>query len=821
MTTKRLQAPGLDLSKIVGIVGIANGGTNADTAPVAVDNLGGLRRSTAGQANKPVPIGSNGKIDISFFDAMSGNYVSLTGPNSVVANEVAIFNITNYDSWKSYTVSATVGTVSKNGSVITYTAPATGTNCGFTVNGRNIDLSIIIPGISYSLSMVSHPSYSINEGETLTFKIVTTGIADNTNLTYDISSAGTATGSDFNASGTTLPSGIVSIVNNETNNINILIRADSLTEGSENFYIRVYNGGTLVYTSSLITINDTSLSSVVATYGLTLQPDGSNNTGSQLTESYTGGVTVNTTNVPYGTSLYFRFLAADTNGTTSGDFISLDSGSVSITNNTGNIGLFVSADQVQENQFEYFTVQLATDASFNDIVASLALSIQDTSFMLAGWLSLVVGGFGDYSKQIIQQPDGKYLILGHYDNYYFRNNTYNGGGDLFNVYVMRLNANGSIDASFATNGVIKLSTLLNAGFSGKEYPVKILLNPSNKIIVVCQGGGVNNANTLVQFNTNGTIDTAFGDNGVASVTVPDNVYSPQITLYDAVIHNNYIYCCYYINTGVNTGHGGIIKLNLSGIIIDYNVFYRNPSYGQSASLQLIKINTDDYFLLETQDLGGQIILTKINLTTDTAYTYYNEAWGMDSNSVPYNINTINTSHIKSIYCNNTTHVYHLFENRVLLVTDSNGDVVTNIGSNGKLTLPNPYFTTIHYTDLIYDSNTNHIYLIGYEITNQQTARVVICRLTISAISVIVDTSFANSGYLFLSPASVWNNYEIESYGRSIILDSNNKLVGVSDNFIKLLSNTGPNGKTGSPGNLFCELGVFRTSTAGVLDSTFK
>lgn len=170
MTTKRLQAPGLDLSKIVGIVGIPNGGTNADTAPVAVTNLGGLRRSTAGQANKPVPIGSNGKIDISFFDAVSGNYVSLTGPNSVVANEVAIFNITNYDSWKSYTVSATVGTVSRNGSVITYTAPASGTNCGFTINGRNIDLSILDPYVA--APEISFPYFDFNTAVSTAFSVI-------------------------------------------------------------------------------------------------------------------------------------------------------------------------------------------------------------------------------------------------------------------------------------------------------------------------------------------------------------------------------------------------------------------------------------------------------------------------------------------------------------------------------------------------------------------------------------------------------------------------------------------------------------------------
>lgn len=208
MTTKRLQAPGLDLSKIVGIVGIANGGTNADTAPVAVDNLGGLRRSTAGQANKPVPIGSNGKIDISFFDAVSGNYVSLSGPSEVLANEVAIFEITNFDSWKTYTVSTVSGNISRVGNKIHYTAPSSGVTCGFIINGRIIDLDIVTPLPAIVTPNIIAPSNnSINISTTPSFS---------SNSYVGVNGVGTHYSSDWQISDVIDFSNIVESVTNST-----------------------------------------------------------------------------------------------------------------------------------------------------------------------------------------------------------------------------------------------------------------------------------------------------------------------------------------------------------------------------------------------------------------------------------------------------------------------------------------------------------------------------------------------------------------------------------------------------------------------------
>jgi hypothetical protein len=142
MPGKLLQYPDLDLAKIIGIVGIVNGGTDGDTAPEAVTNLGGVSRSTIGQTNGPVPLDSNGRINISYFDATLGETVTITGPSSLNTNQQGSYAITNYDSFRTYTLTASAGSVNRNGNTITYTAPANAGLAGFAINGRQIDITI-------------------------------------------------------------------------------------------------------------------------------------------------------------------------------------------------------------------------------------------------------------------------------------------------------------------------------------------------------------------------------------------------------------------------------------------------------------------------------------------------------------------------------------------------------------------------------------------------------------------------------------------------------------------------------------------------------
>jgi len=100
---------------------------------------------------------------------------------------------------------------------------------------------------SYSISSAA----SINEGSALTVNVTTANVADATTLYWTVSNAG-----DFATS-----SGSFTITSN-SGSFTVTPSADATTEGSETFEVSIRTGstsGTVVATSSAITINDTSL----------------------------------------------------------------------------------------------------------------------------------------------------------------------------------------------------------------------------------------------------------------------------------------------------------------------------------------------------------------------------------------------------------------------------------------------------------------------------------------------------------------------------------------------------------------------------------
>ena len=100
---------------------------------------------------------------------------------------------------------------------------------------------------SYSISSAA----SINEGSALTVNVTTANVADATTLYWTVSNAG-----DFATS-----SGSFTITSN-SGSFTVTPSADATTEGSETFEVSIRTGstsGTVVATSSAITINDTRL----------------------------------------------------------------------------------------------------------------------------------------------------------------------------------------------------------------------------------------------------------------------------------------------------------------------------------------------------------------------------------------------------------------------------------------------------------------------------------------------------------------------------------------------------------------------------------
>jgi uncharacterized delta-60 repeat protein len=141
-------------------------------------------------------------------------------------------------------------------------------------------------------------------------------------------------------------------------------------------------------------------------------------------------------------------------------------------------------------------------ASFLDIVALLFISIflagqahaavgdLDTSFNGTGKVFTNLGVSTNWSDDIKVLADNKFLLVG----------SVNPG-----ILLVRYNSDGTPDASFGSSGLV----ISNAGSAG----VGVDVQSDGKIIVVGQGSS---GTVILRFNPNGSPDNTFGSNGVVS-----------------------------------------------------------------------------------------------------------------------------------------------------------------------------------------------------------------------------------------------------------------------------------------------------------------
>jgi hypothetical protein len=228
--------------------------------------------------------------------------------------------------------------------------------------GKNLSYSIV-PNVT-----------SVNEGSSVTFTVTTTGVLSGTTLFWTTNVAsGTVNASDFTDA---VVSGSFTI-NNNTATITRTLTSDVTTEGAESFQLQVRTGstsGTVVATSSTVTINDTSVN---ATYAITPNVSSVNEGGSVT-------FTVTTTGVANGTTLFWTTNPVSGTVNTS-DFTDLViTGSFTINSNTGSVIRTLRNDAITEGA-ESFQLQVRTGSISGTVVAtSSTVTINDTSLTPPG-----------------------------------------------------------------------------------------------------------------------------------------------------------------------------------------------------------------------------------------------------------------------------------------------------------------------------------------------------------------------------------------------------------------------------------------------------
>jgi uncharacterized delta-60 repeat protein len=117
----------------------------------------------------------------------------------------------------------------------------------------------------------------------------------------------------------------------------------------------------------------------------------------------------------------------------------------------------------------------------------------DSTFDMDGIVTASVGTVSDHAYAITVQNDGKIVVAAH---------SFSGAN--FNFSVIRLNNNGSLDASFGNAGKVITDIY------GDDFAYAMALQTDGKIVVA---GASNNEFAVVRYNTDGSLDSSFDTDG--------------------------------------------------------------------------------------------------------------------------------------------------------------------------------------------------------------------------------------------------------------------------------------------------------------------
>lgn len=164
-----------------------------------------------------------------------------------------------------------------------------------------------------------------------------------------------------------------------------------------------------------------------------------------------------------------------------------------------------NAVAVQTNGKILVAGKAANSSHYNLVVVRYnANGTLDNTFGIAGTAILEIDFFDSEATSIAYQTDGKILVTG------LSHDQFNDG---FFAILARFNANGTIDNTFGTNGMMDLP-------AGNDYYGKIIkIQQDSKILITCISSSETGNFKLLRLESNGNIDNTFDTDGMVETAV--------------------------------------------------------------------------------------------------------------------------------------------------------------------------------------------------------------------------------------------------------------------------------------------------------------
>jgi len=405
----------------------------------------------------------------------------------------------------------------------------------------------------------------------------------------------------------------------------------------------------------------------------------------------------------------------------------------------------------------------------------------------------------DGGESIAIQPDGKIVIVGW---------TYVSGHK--DVLVLRYNEDGSLDISFGEDGV----AIYSGSGGGDDVGYAVAIQQDGKIVVV--GYGFNNASNddvlILRYNSNGTLDTTFGDDGIVTyngiMNDSDAGYGIAIQQDGKIVvvgysYNGYIDQHYEDILVLRYESNGTLDTTFNGTgvaLYDSSTGGYNYDYGYGVAIQ--------------QD--GKIVVT--------GYSYD----GLNRSAVILRYSSDGTLDVT--FSEDGVAIYDIPANRafagfrVAMQTDgkivvaggggwngNNSDIVFlrynsdgildgSFGGNGVL-LYNGVENGDEWGNAVAIQPDGKIVVVGHGWNGSNNVDILVLRCNSDG---TFDITFGSSGTVTYSSSSYWDHYD---YGYAVAIQPDGKIIIVGNNIDILNYN-------------FSNVLILRYNSDGSLDNTF-
>lgn len=329
----------------------------------------------------------------------------------------------------------------------------------------------------------------------------------------------------------------------------------------------------------------------------------------------------------------------------------------------------------------------------------------------------------------------------------------------------RYNIDGTLDSSFGNNGVATNNAIWVVG---NGVHATMFLQTDGKILVITD-------KSLARFNANGTIDNTFGNNG--SKRFIQNFGNGH---YDVVIQPDNKFIVSFYDTSdfkaarfnpdgtfdISFGNNGIVTINFG--------LHSDPYYPNSYDIvRKIKLQPDGKIILAGISDVDSGLNPEIRRTYGLALVRLDQTGNLDPSFgiggkvvLNYGISSALTDIIltenNNIIVNGQINTSYGVESNVLAKYDSNGNLDTNFGTNGIVISP---FQNLRINAIILDNNSK-IILGGSVFPNYALVRF--------NSNGALDTSFGNNG-IFLDTFGQSANPTMH-FINSMVLQSDHKIV---------------------------------------------